>query len=1022
MILAGTNRRARFRATVAPRTIPPTHIPQPAMTPAQFIAKWAGQTGTERALYQQHFLDLCELLDHPKPADIDKDGSDFCFEKGAGKTGGGNGWADVFKRGHFAIEYKGPGRDLGKALQQVQRYALALDNPPLLVVCDIQTIQIHTNFTNTVSDVHTIAIDELATPANLAKLKALFFNPEQLKPGRTVTAITEDAARHFAELADTLRTAGHEPHAVAHFLNQCLFACFAEDVGLLPDRLFTRLLESAGKRPDTFVPRLTSLFAAMKQGGPFGEHDILWFNGGLFAEINVFPLPSTGIDAMLAAARLDWSQIDPTIFGTLFERGLDPAKRSQLGAHYTDAGSIRRILGPVVEQPLLAEWDAIKPHIASRIALWQKGGTGSKKAKPEAEALYHGFLERLRTFRVLDPACGSGNFLYLALKTLKDLQHKVMLEAEQLGLHYDFASLLGPECVAGIELNPYAAELARVVVWIGEIQWMLEHGFTVPANPVLKNLDPIECRDALITLSPNPSPTGRGEYVAADWPVADAIVGNPPFLGGSKKSGELGRDYCNTLNRLYEPHVPGGADLVCYWFHKARQHIASGYGLRCGLVATQAIRNGSNRKVLDAIVAGLRIFNAWSDEPWVNEGAAVRVSLICFGNNETVGRVSGEPRNPPPADAADTQLLLNGLPVARINADLTAGGADGADLTTALPQKENIGVCFMGASKKGPLDIDGALAREWLTRNGNPNGKPNSDVLRPLWNALDLTRRPRDMWVIDFGTDMPEEAAALYECPFEYAAIHVKPEREKNNDKNVRKNWWRIARSRPELREALNGSPRFAATPAVAKHRTFTWVSTSILPDQQVLAFARPDDTTFGILHSRFHELWSLRLGTSLEDRPRYTPTTCFETFPFPAGLTPADTRSALPPQDGLTLPQVAAEHQPAALAIAQAAQRLNALRENWLNPPEWVERVPEVVPGYPDRLLPKPGFEAELKKRTLTNLYNARPAWLAKAHEALDAAVAAAYGWHDYSPAMSDEAILQRLLALNLQRSGNAE
>ena len=189
-----------------------------------------------------------------------------------------------------------------------------------------------------------------------------------------------------------------------------------------------------------------------------------------------------------------------------------------------------------------------------------------------------------------------------------------------------------------------------------------------------------------------------------------------------------------------------------------------------------------------------------------------------------------------------------------------------------------------------------------------------------------------------------------------------------------------------------------------------------------LIVTARPDDTTFGILHSRFHELWSLRLGTSLEDRPRYTPTTCFETFPFPAGLTPADTRSALPPQDGLILPHVAAGHQAAALAIAQAAQRLNALRENWLNPPEWVERVPEVVPGYPDRLLPKAGFEAELKKRTLTNLYNARPAWLAKAHEALDAVVATAYGWHDYSPAMSDEAILQRLLALNLQRSGNAE
>jgi hypothetical protein len=931
MILADTNRRARFRATVAPRTIPPTHNPQPTMTPAQFIAKWAGQTGTERALYQQHFLDLCELLDHPKPADIDKDGSDFCFEKGAGKTGGGNGWADVFKRGHFAIEYKGPGRDLGKALQQVQRYALALDNPPLLVVCDIQTIQIHTNFTNTVSDVHTIAIDELATPANLAKLKALFFNPEQLKPGRTVAAITEDAARHFAELADTLRTAGHEPHAVAHFLNQCLFACFAEDVGLLPDRLFTRLLESAGKRPDTFVPRLTSLFAAMKQGGPFGEHDILWFNGGLFAEINVFPLPPTGIDAMLAAARLDWSHIDPTIFGTLFERGLDPAKRSQLGAHYTDAGSIRRILGPVVEQPLLAEWDAIKPHIASRIALWQKGGTGSKKAKPEADALYHGFLERLRTFRVLDPACGSGNFLYLALKTLKDLQHKVMLEAEQLGLHYDFASLLGPECVAGIELNPYAAELARVVVWIGEIQWMLEHGFTVPANPVLKNLDPIQCRDAIMLLDDGGDADSGALLAEPGWPECNAIVGNPPFLGDKKMRGELGVEYTLNLRQLYSGKVPGGADLVCYWFHKAQQQIANGKCQRAGLVATNSIRGGANRKVLDVIAESLAIFNAWSDEPWVNEGAAVRVSLICFGatgtnTQRTLPPLQGEGRGgdgaklpqsttPSPiplpasplkgeersAGMANALPLLNGLPVARINADLSASACmvDVLDLTRARPLASNGDSAFIGGMKKGQFDIPGSLARSWLSLP-NPHGKSNTQVLFPWVNGLDITRRASDTWIVDFGSDMKEEDASLFEQPFTHVMAEVKPARDKVSNLNERVKWWLHARPAPDLRRATQGLPRFIATPRVAKHRLFVWIVPPVICDGQLVITARPDDTTFGILHSRFHELWSLRLGTSLEDRPRYTPTTCFETFPFPAGLTPADTRSALPPQDGL--------------------------------------------------------------------------------------------------------------------------
>jgi type II restriction/modification system DNA methylase subunit YeeA len=391
----------------------------------------------------------------------------------------------------------------------------------------------------------------------------------------------------------------------------------------------------------------------------------------------------------------------------------------------------------------------------------------------------------------------------------------------------------------------------------------------------------------------------------------------------------------------------------------------------------------------------------------------VRVSLICFGNNETVGRVSGEPRNPPHADAADTQLLLNGLPVARINADLTAGGEDGCDLTSAVSLRENTGASFEGTKKYGDFDITGDLARQWLL-HPNPHGKPNSDVVKPWANGQDVTKRPSDTWIIDFGTDMPEPDACLYELPYQYVFEKVKESR-----KDAK--WWMHERPRPEMRKSLRGLTRFIVTPRVAKHRFFVWQDRTVLPDTRLCVIARADDTTFGILGSRIHEVWSLGNASmhGVGNDPTYNAKSCFETFPFPAGLTPADTRSALPPQDSLILPQVAAGHQPAALAIAQAAQRLHALRENWLNPPEWVERVPEVVPGYPDRLLPKAGFEAELKKRTLTNLYNARPAWLAKAHEALDAAVAAAYGWHDYSPAMSDEEILQRLLALNLQRSG---
>ena len=469
----------------------------------------------------------------------------------------------------------------------------------------------------------------------------------------------------------------------------------------------------------------------------------------------------------------------------------------------------------------------------------------------------------------------------------------------------------------------------------------------------------------------------------ASWPAAEAIVGNPPFLGDKKQLAELGDAYVETLREIYAGRVPGGADLVCYWFEKARAQIETGQSKRAGLVATNSIRGGANRKVLERIQQSSTIFNAWSDLEWVNEGAAVRVSLICLGDN-------------------DLPIMLNDQPVTEIYADLTSSSNHSVDLTQAQPLAENAGVSFIGTTKNGPFTIPGDLAREWLSLP-NPHNCPNSDVLRPWVNGMDITRRYSDTWIIDFGVDMPEVPAAFYEAPFEYVLKHVKPTRENIRRGAYRQYWWRYAEARPGLRRAIAPLSRFMATSMVSKHRFFVWLPKIKIPENLVVVIARSDDTTFGILHSRFHELWALRLGSSLEDRPRYTPTTCFETFPFPAGLTP-------------NLPASDYAADPCAQAIAEVACRLNELRENWLNPPQWVDRVPEILPGYPDRLIPKPEFAAELKKRTLTNLYNQRPAWLANAHRVLDEAVAAAYSW----PAdLSDEAILQRLLALNRERAG---
>ena len=513
-------------------------------------------------------------------------------------------------------------------------------------------------------------------------------------------------------------------------------------------------------------------------------------------------------------------------------------------------------------------------------------------------------------------------------------------------------------------------------VWIGEIQWMRRNGFSNADNPILDPLDTIECRDAIL------APDGSEPA----WPEADAVIGNPPFLGGKLLIGGLGEDYVSRMFAAWQGRVPPEADLVCYWFVKAGEQVASGKATRVGLVATNSIRGGANRRALLAATDGRPIFDAWSDEPWVIDGAAVRVSLVCFSGTN---------------DEHRPETRINGEPADEIHSDLTArhGGA-GIDLTTAKRIPANSGVAFMGDTKGGPFDVPGDLAREWLSLPANPNDRPNSDVLRPWMNGMSITRRPADKWIVDFGWTMVREEAALYEAPFQHAQEHVHPMRQRNRRESYRRNWWRHVEPRQGMWSALDGLSRYIVTPTVAKHRLFAWLDARVCPDHQLIVVARDDDTSFGILHSRFHEAWSLRLGTSLEDRPRYTPTTTFGTYPFPDGLTP-DT----PAEDYADDPHAA--------AIAQAARRLVELRDRWLHPPEWVEWADEPVPGYPKRPIARDESAArELKARTLTNLYNARPQWLDDAHRALDAAVAVAYGW---DAGISEDEALGELLALNL-------
>jgi type II restriction/modification system DNA methylase subunit YeeA len=956
----------------------------------EFIAKWRQVELTERSASQQHFLDLCEIFDHPKPAFDDPIGERFTFEKGASKHGGGKGWADVWKRGFFGWEYKGKHKDLNAAYDQLLKYREALENPPLLVVCDMDRFEIHTNFTATVSKTHLISLDDLDTPRNIEIMRNVFHDPNKLRPDATSAAITQEVARRLAEVAQGLRKRGLNAMDVARFLDRIVFCLFAEDVGLLPRKLFSQIVDKS-RDSQHFSKLITELFEAMNDGGDFGLETIRHFNGNLFTQGPVLELTPREISHVKDAARLDWSAVDPSIFGTLFQRGLDPDTRAQLGAQYTSREDIETLIEPVVMQPLRREWEDLTHTVENLLLTGKAKPTGKEKplttastnkAYSEARAKIREFHERLAHVRVLDPACGSGNFLYVTLQKLKDLEKEVLVYAgdKQLG---SFLPQVGPWQFYGIEINPYAFELAQTTLWIGYLQWIQANGFGVPAEPILREMNNFRNTDAILDLSDPEHPK------AAQWPDADFIVGNPPFLGGKRLRTELGDEYVESLFAAYSETVPAEADLVTYWFEKARRQLQAGNTKRVGLLATQGIRGGANREVLRKIKETGNIFFAESDRPWVLEGANVHVSMVGFDSG------------------SETQRMLDGQSVSEISEQLT----NNVNLHTASVIEQNRDLSFMGITPAGAFDVPFDMGVEWL-RTPNPTGQPNSDVVRPYFNGNDLNKRSREQWTIDFGVECSFESAANYTGPFEHLLKHVKPERDGNRRDAYKTKWWLYAETRPAMRNALNKHPRYLATCMVAKYRLFVWLPTVALPANVVIVFGRSDDYFHGILQSYAHELWSLRMGTRLETRPRYTPTTCFETFPFP----------------------IASKER--MKAISSAAKSLDELRVAWLNPAEWTREEIMEFPGsvngpwgafirapenhgigtvrYP-RLVPKGNDAAQqLRTRTLTNLYNQRPTWLELAHRNLDQAVFAAYGWEF---PLSDEDILARLLTLNRER-----
>ncbi len=690
------------------------------LTPQDFVSKWKRAEARERQSVQEHFIDLCALVGHETPMQQDPSGTRFAFEMGAAKTSGGSGWADVAKLGFFGWEYKSKDADLEKAYEQLLRYRDALQNPPLLIVSDINNIIIRTNYTNLATRTITLTLDDLLTAEGLKTLKTVFFNPEQLKPQETIESVTQEAARQFSTLANVLRKFGEEPQEVAHFLIRLLFCLFAEDIGLLPPKLFPRLLEQTRRNSKDFAEVLRQLFRAMNTGGFFGADKILHFNGGLFDDDHVLQLDSDAMDIIGQIDGLDWGAIKPSIFGTLFERGLDPTKRSQLGAHYTGEDDIILIVEPVLMAPLRREWEEVKSEVKSKKEK-ERAATGKKKKdlQKEIQSDLLKFADKIASVKVLDPACGSANFLYVALRLLLDLQNEVLNFSDEMGAGRPYITVT-PGQLYGIETNEYAHELAQMTIQIGYIQWLRDNGYGFPTEPILKQTKNILNMDAVLAYHQQTAEVS-GIY-EPEWPTVDVIIGNPPFLGDKKMRAELGDKYVDDLRKLYGDRIPGQSDLVCYWFEKARAMIEEGKVKRAGLLATQGIRGGANRKVLERIKETGEIFWAQSDRVWILDGATVHVSMIGFD------------------DGKEKNRELNNKPILNINSDLSSN----ADLTSAETLKENLGISFIGPSPHGPFDVEPALAQQMLN-TPNIHGLPNSDVIRPVISSIDIGQGTRGL-------------------------------------------------------------------------------------------------------------------------------------------------------------------------------------------------------------------------------------------------------------------------------------
>jgi hypothetical protein len=943
-----------------------------ALDPVEtFITQWTLTGGSELANTHSFVTGLCGLIgvDSPKGSRTDDALNDYVFERRVfQKEADGTesfGRIDAYKRDCFVLEAKqGSDADRKAAEQgeadldlfgqtanvrlkrgtakrgtpawskamveargQAERYAKALpvDHswPPFLLVTDVgHCIDVYADFSGTGKQYtqfpdaarFRIALGDLRDANVRARLATIWTDPLSLDPSKEAARVTREIAAHLAELSKRLEKREQNPTKVADFLMRCLFTMFAEDVRLIPEGSFTNFLSRLQKRPENFAPQLSALWQAMDKGGLAGMlgdagETVLRFNGYLFKDTTAIALHADEIGLLIEASTHKWNHVEPAIFGTLLERALDGKERAKLGAHYTPRAYVERLVMPTIMEPLRADWAGVQAAAGQLI----EAGKAS-----EAHGVIEKFHGQLASTKVLDPACGTGNFLYVALARMKELEGEVLGRLGELGDKQYLAELSGrtitPENFLGIEINPRAAAIAQLVLWIGYLQWHFKVNGEgkVPPEPVLRDVKTIENRDALITWDKKvlerdehgkpltrwdgetmklhpvtgkkvPDEGARVEverYVKpkqAKWPKADFIVGNPPFIGKRQIKSQLGDDYVDALRQVI-PSVPDGADLVMYWWDAAARLTRQGAINAFGLVTTNSLTQSFSRRVIDHHLSTkpqLSIIFAIPDAPWVEDanGAAVRVAMTVVQKGMLTGRletIDAEINDPNGASASHISYGL-------IKPDLTIG----TSIADAIPMLANKNLCAVGYQLNGTgFVIAPNECQNWA---GGPNQVIK--IVFPLRNGSDLNRRARNLMVIDLYGYSLTEIRSYFPQAYQWVLNNVKPERDQNREESRRVNWYNYGRSNEGLRAAVRQLDRIIVSSVTSKHRFFSFEPAETHIDSTAFAVALDDAYFLGVLSSRFHVIWVLEAGGTLEDRPRYNKATCFDPFPFPADV-----------------------------------------------------------------------------------------------------------------------------------------